>query len=772
MNRINIASARLIKSTLGRAARAGLLMMLALGLMACSVLPAADGDGAAAVPILQALSSPSDTVRSFIEAWGRRDYPAMYGLLSTESQGLTTLPVFEATYVDADEKIGTTAASFTIVSTQTQGMTAAVSYDLLIESSVFGSIEDAGRVMRLVQAPNGWRIAWSTMDIFDGYAPGTGLTVESRRLPRANIFDRGGQLLVEQNGMTIGLFVSRQELSFEDDCLDSLANVLRRDRAELVELFASFNPETIFAVGDVDPEVFAAREAELTANCAIRSQPRQTRRYVGHGIASHAIGYVGQISAEQLDDYRSRGYTQGDLVGQIGVELAYEEQLAGEADRVLRIVEPGGLLVRELAGTPGRAPQPVTLTLDVGLQTAAAQAFADAYNTAAPNWGGRSPGGGAVVIDIDTGAILALASWPTFDPGIFVPDTPIIQVGQYIASLGTDDRQPFFNRATQGQYAPGSTFKIITLAAAAAERLMRPDEIFTCNMEWDGRPFGDTLERRLDWRASEPEEFRFNTGDVTMAHALTASCNPFFYQMGAQLFRDRGATVLTDYARRMGFGSATGLSPLLPEASGRIVPPNNVEEAISTAVGQYETQVTIVQMARMVAGIANGGTLYRPYLVQQVGGEDGEPSFTAEPEVVGEMGLSDEVLDVIREGMCAVTTQQVVGASTGKPLGTAWFVFDDPEGTGVAPYTVCAKTGTAQTGRPEPHAWFVAYAPADDPQIAIAVMTENSREGSETSAPIVRRILDYYFGVEPAPFPSWWTGEYVALTIPEGSTGG
>jgi hypothetical protein len=385
MNRMTFASARLIPSTLGRAVRAGFLMALALGLMACSALPSSDGGGGVAAPIMQALSSPADTVRGFIEAWGRRDYPAMYGFLSTESQGLVTLPVFEATYTDADEKIGTASTSFTIASTETQGMSAAVTYDLLIESSLFGSIEDSGRVMRLVQAPNGWRIAWSTMDIFDGYAPGTRLNVESRRLPRANIYDRSGELLVEQDGATIGLFVSRQEMPFEDDCLDTLANVLRRDRADLAELFESFIPETIFAVGDVDPEVFAAREAELTENCAIRSQSRQTRRYVGHGIASHAIGYVGQISAEQLDDYRSRGYTQGDLVGQIGVELAYEEQLAGEADRVLRIVEPGGLLVRELAGNPGQAPQPVTLTLDVGLQTAAAQAFADAYNTAAPN---------------------------------------------------------------------------------------------------------------------------------------------------------------------------------------------------------------------------------------------------------------------------------------------------------------------------------------------------------------------------------------------------
>jgi cell division protein FtsI/penicillin-binding protein 2 len=256
-----------------------------------------------------------------------------------------------------------------------------------------------------------------------------------------------------------------------------------------------------------------------------------------------------------------------------------------------------------------------------------------------------------------------------------------------------------------------------------------------------------------------------------MSQALTASCNPFFYQMGALLYR-RGPTTLTDYARRMGLGQATGLAPLLPEVAGSIVPAGSVEESINIAIGQQETQVTLIQMVRMVAGIANGGTLYKPYIVQQVGGENGEaPLFTAEPEVVGNMNLREDTFALVREGMCAVTTDDAVGVTTGKPLGTAWFVFDDPTGL-PAPYSVCGKTGTAQSGRIEPFGWFVAYAPADNPQIAIGGMIEYGREGSETAAPIVRRVLDAYFQTQPAAYPGWWLEPYEPLNIPAGSTGG
>jgi penicillin-binding protein 2 len=319
------------------------------------------------------------------------------------------------------------------------------------------------------------------------------------------------------------------------------------------------------------------------------------------------------------------------------------------------------------------------------------------------------------------------------------------------------------NRVSQEQYFPGSTFKIITTAAAMNENIMQPQETFFCDLVWtNGARYGDTLPSRSDWRRLEPPDSPVSkaAGSVTPAQALAASCNPFFYEMGARLYVEDGPTTLFDYARRLGLGFKTGLEPVLPEVAGNIRPPASVEQAINNAIGQGETQVTIIQMARMVAAIANGGKLYRPYLVQQVGGVGGQPpSFTAQAQMVDDAGISEAALQVVREGMCAVTTDTT--------LGTAWGPFE------ATSYWACGKTGTAQSGRTQPHSWFVAFAPRENPQVAVVVMAEFSREGSEVAAPITRRILDAYFGQPVWSYPSWWSeGPYVPLSIPSGETGG
>lgn len=757
-----------------------LLSSVLLVLTACGGISLGTSEDGGA-PVIQIAQSPADVTRAFLDAWNRLDYQTMYAQLSQQSQGLTPFSVFQATYQEADRTLGTSGVTYTIGSTQEQGTSAAVTHNVSIQSSVFGSIADEGRIMRFVRAAdNTWKLAWSTMDIINGYAAGTRLSVDSARPPRGNIYDRNGQLMVEQDGTVVELYVARQEITDESACVNLLGNILRRTPAELTELIGTYAPETIVPIGDVDPEIYAAREAELLNMCNIRTNERTARRYVGHGIATHLIGYIGAIPSEQLQTYLDNGYASSDYVGLAGVERMYEEALAGKSQRVLRVVEPGGMTIRELAGSSGQPSYDVTLTLDLNLQWAAAQALSDAYNTAAGNWAGsdHSPGGGVVVMDVNSGAVLAMASYPTFDPGIFdLNNTPIFEVGNYIAALQSDTRRPFFNRVTQEQYAPGSVFKIVTLAATAEEGLFSPDELFDCSMEWRGQEYGDSQLVRYDWRQFEVEEAHFATGPVTMAQALTASCNPFFYQMGAALFQQgEGGNALEDYARQMGLGRLTGfdLAPTVPEAQGQLPVLRSTDEAISGAIGQLDTQVTILQMARLVAGVANGGTLYTPYAVQQVGGEEGsEPVYVGAPEAAMNMGLRESTFEIIREGMCAVTRSDVLNQVNGQPLGTAWFVFDDAEGTGVAPYNVCGKTGTAQTARIEPLGWFVAYAPADDPQIAVAAMIEYGREGSETAAPIVRRIMDAYFGARQAPYPRWWSeNPYVPLNIPEGSTGG
>ena len=752
--------------------------LLVLVLAGCEGLSLTGGSAeGGAASILQIPQSPQDVAASFLDAWGRRDYDAMYALLSPQSQQLTTQPVFRTVYEQADSQIGLQGVTPTFGRAQEQGTSAAVPYDLSLNTNFFGEFSDHDRTMRLVQAPAGWRVAWTPNDIFEGYSSGTRLEVALRREPRGNILDRNGVPLVEQDSTVIELYVTRASIPDEAACLDLLATILLEQRGDLADTFADYNFDTQFPVGDVDPDTYSRYSQALSESCAIVTDSRETRRYAGHGAASHITGYVGQIPVELLSRYEEQGYSAGDLIGRTGIEAQYEEELAGESSRVLRVVEPGGMVVREIAQSAGRDPEDVTLTIDHDLQLAAAQAMNDAFNYAEGNWGSRehSTGGGVVVLDVNSGAVLALASYPTFDPGIFNPDTPIFNVGSYQIALQNDSRQPYLNRVIQNTYPAGSTFKIVTTGAAAEERIFDPNDIFYCGRVWDGRAFGDTFPARYDWRNFEVEEANFDTGDVTMSEALAASCNPFFYQMGAELFRDRGPSTLTQYARGMGLGQRTGFDFDQPqEAAGQLETPQGADAAISQAIGQGDSQVTILQMARMVAAVANGGTLYQPYVVQSVGTEGGVLLYEATPEASGQFPLSERALTVVQDGMCMVPDSTVYGRTSGQRLGTAWFAFSDPDWY-PAPYTVCAKTGTAQTGRIEPHGWFVAYAPADNPQIAIAAMIEHGREGSETAAPIIRRIMDAYFGVsedQVAPFPEWWfENSYVPMQIPEGSTG-
>ncbi|MEZ4668100.1 MAG: penicillin-binding transpeptidase domain-containing protein [Anaerolineae bacterium] len=734
-------------------------LLILVGLAGCGLAPADDA-GSSIVPILQTTRGAQDVAMEFLDDWKISDYPAMYNHLSPQSQAEYTLPVFQKIYDDAMTSISPDEINYTIHEGKQQGASFALKYDVEFISPIFGTISDTGRVMRLVQNSGTWGIAWSSMDIVNGLAAGSRVVVTGRRQPRGNIYDQNGDLLVEEGGTVIALYSARQDMRTENDCLDLLAHVLKVRRYDLEQIFAVNNFETVFYLGEIDEDIDAVEGANLDQTCAVRRFPRQTRRYVGINAASHVLGFVAYITGEQLTALRNQGYKEGDLVGQLGIEQQYETELAGKSEQILQVISPSSVVLRELAGREGQSSQSVTLTLDRDLQLAAAQAMADAYTYAGGNWGNpaHSPGAGVVVLDVKTGAVRALVSWPQFDPHIFNgTDSPN---GEEVGIIAQDPRQPLRNRVVQEQYFPGSTFKIVTTAAAASEGVM-PESTFDCQLEWKGQQYGDTIPVRTDWRVMELPDSPFAkaAGEVTMAQALMASCNPFFYEMGARLFTERGPNTLADYARKLGFGSLTGID-LAGEAFGSIPNPTSVEQGINEAIGQGGIQVSIIQMARMVAALVNGGKLYTPYVVEKVGGVGGKQvTFQAAPKVTADIGLSQTTLDIIHEGMCGVVSNT--------DLGTASFVFEG------APYVVCGKTGTAQSGRVEPYGWFVAYAPADDPQIAIAGMVEFSREGSETIAPIIRRILDSYFNVEPAAFPRWWNNlEYIALEIPEGATGG
>lgn len=710
----------------------------------------------------QPQATPQDVFNAFVEAWRAQNYEAMYALISARSQQLYPFQVFQNRYTVAHTAMDFNGVDVTLKRVDLQGSSAAVAYDAIIRSNTFGDIQDLDRLMRLVQEDGLWRVAWSTMDILNGLSSDSRIRVETRFPPRANIYDRNGAVLVEENGTIITLFAIQQDMRNVDECLDLLARLMIRSRASLARLFANYVPETFFHVGEMDSETYLANRAELEARCAMvetnspfsKVSTYTNRRYFGHGAATHVTGWVGRIPADQLNFWLAQGYAESDIVGLQGIERAYEEVLAGKPQRFLRLVEPGGATLRELNSAEGSDPKAISLTIDRNLQLATAQAVNDAFNYAVANWAGIATGAAVVIVDVNSGEILTMFSYPTFDPGVFQPDTTYDALS-IITNLNNDPRRPYINKAASEQYAPGSTYKIVTTIAAAAEGIWRPDDIFTCELEWAGQEkYGDVLPIRYDWRYTDGLEA---TGDVNLAQALASSCDPFYYEMGARLFR-ANPNIIVRYSQLFGLGQRTGFGLIEPEAAGNLAPPQTVGDAINNAIGQGNVSATALQMAILTGAVANGGTVYKPYILKQIGGLDGMPlEQENKPQIVNELNIAPEVLDAVREGMCLVTTD--------RQFGTATRVF------GNQPYSVCGKTGTAQAGF-APHAWFVAYAPSDEPQIAIAVVVPNSREGSEVAAPIVRRILDYYFSAPIEPYPEWWEEEYEPLQAPQGGVAG
>jgi len=700
------------------------------------------------------LEQAEQIAETFLKAWQQTDYGTMYALISPNSRDAYTQDDFTSEYDDAASQITTNTLETKITSSLRQGTTAVIMYDVVFHSQLFGDVTDSGRIMRLIETPDGWRVAWSPMDIFNDLAEGARLQRVQTLPNRGNIYDRNGEVLVDQNGRAIGLYVAQRDIPNLDDCMTLLSRVLRRDFTDLQTTFLNYLPETRFLVGEVDPETYQTEEQSLRQLCAIGDEPadtvtRNTRRYFGP-LAPHVVGYVGQIQPDQLDEYEKMGYPPEALIGQTGIEQSYQQYLGGKPGGRLVILAPSGETLRSIAETPATPGQSVYLTIDRDLQDAVQQALWEAYFYATPTWSTTSKGAAAVVMDVKTGEILAMVSYPWFDPSLFNPDSPVPNRGDQIAALESDWRTPLLNRATMGKYPAGSVFKIVSTATGLDSGVYTPDTAITCNGRWYGGEYGDGVEYRTDWLPT-------GHGYVDFPHALTYSCDPYFWELGAHL-NAVDPQLLTKYAYRMGLGVATGQTDL-PEETGQI--PNedliyrtnarswNISDTLNMVIGQGEMQVTPLQITRMVAAVASGGSLWKPLFVSKVQLIGEEPVYVAQPTAVSTMNFKPEVFKLIRDAMCNVTLD---------PNGTARFIFEEWykfQGTNVI---VCGKTGTAQTGgaNTKPQAWFVAFAPQDDPEIAVTVVVENSCEGSEVAAPIVRRIVEDYYHMPHSEWPPLW----------------
>jgi len=718
-----------------------------ISLAACS--PAAEEASLGPLPTLASLDTPvtfdseaaGRAALGFLDAWQYNDFEAMYNLIAFSSQEANSKESFIALYQTSQAEMTLQSLSYTAVSLFAQRADLAVlNYNMTFTTSLVGEFSDENRNLQLVLDPRvlDWRVAWTPGDIFADMADGGRLRLEISPPSRASIYDRDDNILADQNGRVVVVRAVKQAITDWPTCLSLLAPALEKDPADVQKIYDESALDWLMELGTMEVAVYDQSQGQLEQACAAQFSSRPTRRYINGTIASNIVGAVGYPDEVDLTTVEAAGFDRDSILGKSGIEKSWDEKLRGHPGGQLLIVTPGGSIVREVARAASTPPESVWLTIDSDLQAEVMRILTDAYNQAKDGWGNTSKGAAAVMIDIDSGAILAMVSYPTYDANAFAPFPNLDKTAaaQMVTQLQSDPRRPLLNRAAQGLYPLGSVMKLITATAAADSGVYALDQRYTCSGVWS-RDI-----QRFDWLAG-------GHGTLTLPQAITQSCNPYFYEAGYQL-NQADPYLLPSYARRLGMGSTTGLTDI-PDAEGLIIDPDwkhvykgeewTFSDSVNMAIGQGEVQVTPLQVVRMIAAIANGGTLYRPQLVEKVGILGEAPSFVNSPEPMTNINIKPEVMDTIREGMCNVTSTR---------LGTAEYQFRDY--ADLQRIGVCGKTGTAQDGSSAnavSHAWFAAYAPKDNPQIALVVLVENSGEGSGVAAPIARDILRYYFFEQP-----------------------
>ncbi len=474
---------------------------------------------------------------------------------------------------------------------------------------------------------------------------------------------------------------------------------------------------------DISRETAYIIKENNTAYPGVTPQATPVREYVSGTIAPHLIGTLGPIYPEEYDSLKEQGYQLNDILGKSGIEQAMESSLRGTTGTRVLVKDASGAIVNEYESAPAVAGNSVVLTLDKNLQKTAEDALLakmaelkEKKPTSTKPWVGQDVKSGSVVLlDVKTGGVLVSASVPGYDLSTYSSN---------YSALLNDPAKPLFNRALYGTFACGSTIKPAVATAALMEGIITPEQ---------KGPNCDRVYHYYEDVGFAPKCTGWH-GSLNVVGALQKSCNVFFFEMGRLLQIGR----LDAYLTRFGFGVKTGIE--IGEASGVLASPENKSDwvagdTIQVAIGQLNNRFTPIQLAAYTMMLANDGVRYKTHLVHSVRSYDGSVETVVQPEIADRLDIDATTLKTVKDGMIAVAS--VSG-------GTAYNSFRD------APYTVAAKTGTAQNGNSDrsDHGVFIAYAPAENPEVAISVVMENGTSGPAHQ--VARTVLDAYFASKAA----------------------
>jgi penicillin-binding protein 2 len=705
----------------------GALLILSVMLSACG---GARGVGSELpTPQVNVNSAPNaeGTAIAYLSAWNEGNYAAMYEMLTAASKQAISQEDFLARYAMVATQANLFRVDYEILSSLTNPKDAQVGYRVTLNSAVIGAItRETGMTLDLEGGL--WRVVWEDRIILPELANGNTLSLERFVPTRGIIYDPGGEpIAANTTAVAVGVYPSLIVEGDGNNVLSELARVSQRPIAEISELVfpEEGEPDFYVPIAEVSQEEFEARAGDWTELSGVYFYYYDTRLYYGGGAAPQALGYYGPIPAEEVPNYIPLGYQSSDWIGRMGIEAWGEEYLAGRRGGALYVLDPNGQVVTKLAETGAQPASAVNTTIDLELQLRAQEAIKDFS-------------GAIVVLERDTGRVLAMVSSPGFNQNWADP----ANVNSLWNTYFPDNSQRFFNRATQGQYAPGSIFKLITFSAGLESGLYQPESTLDCTQQWFGLS-GLVLDNWTVAKELPPD------GVLNYIQGLMRSCNTWYYQIGLDLHNAGMVDAITEMARGFGLGRPTGIQEVA-ESSGTLSVPTTTDgdtgrsQAVQQAFGQGTTTITPLQAAVYVAAVGNGGTLYRPRVVDSVVDANGVSVLGFEPESMGKLPISESTLLNLQNAMRMVVAD---------PRGTAQRQFS---GFSIL---VHGKTGTATAGEGvEPHAWFIGYTDAGQPNrpdIAIAVLVENIGDGSEFAAPIWRRVASYYFFGSPDRLYPW-----------------
>ena len=699
-----------------------LLILVLVVLVVVSACSTSGGDDTSeATP--EPPKTPLETAQRFLDFWQEQEYGKMYELVSAEARASISKEDFVKRYNDIADEATITGIDYklgpNVVDDDTE-----IPVSVTIHTSFFDDIDQAQRIILVreevtVSASAGttperreeWHLEWSPSLIFAELDDRSLVHFFTDTPRRGSILDRNGKELAVDASLPVIGFVP-DLITDKEALISSLASALSMSAADVRAQVETdlpsyyFIPVTTLSYGT---SVEALDKFYALADLGVVVREETQRIYPNGDSAAHVLGYMAEVTAEQLEELAVKGYRAGDKLGAFGLEAQLDEVLAGEHGGTLATITPEGTVSRTIAEKPTQAGKDVILTLDIDIQKATESSLGDRV-------------GSIVVMDPRDNGVLALASYPRFNPQSL---TDGLSNEEY-NKLANDDRLPFLHRPLLATYPPGSTFKPITMAAGMEKGGVSAGETFHCVPVWEG--LGEDFPKN-NWQTRD-------RGYLTPAQGLMASCNPVFYEIALRLDLI-DPDILPEFARGFGFGEFTGINAL-DEAPG-VVPDAQWKEenrgepwysgdSVNMGIGQGFVLVTPLQIANAYSAIAGDGVLRKPLLVKSITDAGGAAAQEFTAEEIGPLPISATTLAEIRSGLTLVVQN---------PLGTSYSVFAS------TPLDVAGKSGTAEDlAFGANHVFFVAYANRSAPSALALVALEEGELSSTEAGPKARQALE------------------------------